>query len=130
MCLSYLAGIPKIDGLELQAKPDASVVCFHSTDPEMSVYDVAECMTKRHWNLNALQLPAAVHICVTYANHAKADEFLADLAASVHEVKTAPPGTFNKGIGSIYGTAAKLPDRSVIDTVAKAFLDVVYMTEM
>lgn len=105
-------------------------MCFESVDDNVDIYNVAECMSKRHWNLNQLQLPPGAHICVTYANAPSADAFLADLAASVEEVRTAPKGTFGDGLGSIYGTAAKLPDRSIIDTVAKAFLDVMYMTEM
>lgn len=124
------AGIPKIDGLRLQGVPDASVVCFESSDPSLDIYNVVECMGKRHWNLNSLQLPPGAHICVTYANAPSADQFLSDLAECVEEVRAAPKGTFNTGIASIYGTAAKLPDRSIIDTMAKAFLDVCYMTEM
>jgi len=124
------AGVARIPGLALQGKPDASVVCFNTNEEGLSIYDVAECMSKRHWSLNAVQLPPGAHICVTYANAPSADQFLEDLAESVEEVRSAPPGTFNKGIGAIYGTAAQLPDRSIIDTVAKAFLDVVYLTEM
>lgn len=124
------AGVEAIPGLKLQGEPDASVVCFESTDDKIDIYNVVECMSKRHWSLNALQLPPGAHICVTYANAPSADQFLTDLAEAVEEVRSAPSGTFGKGIGNIYGTAAKLPDRSIIDTVAKAFLDVMYLTEM
>lgn len=83
-------------------------------------------MTRRGWNLNTLQNPASMHICVTYANADSADEFLVDLAAAVEEVATAPPGSLKEGSGAIYGLAASIPDKSIVREVAFSFLDTLY----
>lgn len=41
-------------------------------------------MTKKYnWNLNSLQFPSCIHICVTLLHVGKADMFLRDLKSSV-----------------------------------------------
>jgi sphinganine-1-phosphate aldolase len=92
----------------------------------MSVYHVNDAMSSRGWNLNVLQNPACLHICVTYANAGQAQQFLADLDASLEEVRTAPKGKFKDGSGAMYGMAASIPDKSLISQVSYSFLDALY----
>lgn len=42
-------------------------------------------MSHRGWNLNTLQHPACLHLCVTVCHVGKAREFLRDLALSTLE---------------------------------------------
>jgi len=68
----------------------------------MSVYSVADELSARGWNLNLLQNPACLHICVTFANCGKADEFVADVKAAVEAVKAAPAGRCHGATGVGY----------------------------
>ena len=38
---------------------------------------------------------------------------------AVLDVETAPPGKFKDGMGAIYGMAESIPDRSLVDELAK-----------
>jgi sphinganine-1-phosphate aldolase len=73
------------------------------------------------WNLNTLQNPAAIHICVTLLTVPATDAFLADLGKSIAEVK-AQKGK-SQGTAAIYGMAASIPDKSLVGDVAKGYLD-------
>jgi sphinganine-1-phosphate aldolase len=110
--------------LVLLGQPTVSVVCF-STAPgsPLSIYHVNDAMQARGWNLNTMQNPAALHICVTFANAPHAGTFVEDLRAAVEEVRTAPPGRFKGGSGAIYGLAATVPDKSVVTDFAHMFLN-------
>ena len=57
------AGIAAIDGVDVIADP---LFCVAVRAPRrLDIYRVADAMTARGWSLNGLQLPPAVHICVT-----------------------------------------------------------------
>lgn len=116
-------------GIALYGEPDLSVVCFgpvRGAGKPLNIYNVGDAMSARGWNLNVLQNPPSIHICVTYANAGTAAVFLSDLAAAVEDVRTAPPGKFKDGTGAMYGMAASIPDKSVVATVAYNFLDALY----
>jgi len=77
---------------------------------------------KKGWHLNNLQRPSSCHICFT-ANHiGKEKEILNDLRESVNDVIN-NPGAFKDGSAVLYGTAASLPDRSLIFDFATAYVD-------
>lgn len=93
--LLLVAEVPSIDGLKLMGctrDTESSVVTFTNSDASLNIYNVQDAMSSRGWNLNALQLPAGIHLCVTYANAGRADDFVADLKDAVEEVRTAPKG--------------------------------------
>jgi sphinganine-1-phosphate aldolase len=124
-------GIRGMDAICLYGEPDLSVVCFgpRPGGPKLNIYNVGDALTARGWNLNVMQAPASIHICVTYANADSAQAFLTELAAAVQDVLTAPPGKFKDGTGAIYGMAAAIPDKSVVNQVAYGFLDALYAHE-
>ena len=110
--------------LQLLGEPTVSVVCFTTaTGSPLSIYHINDAMKEKGWNLNTMQNPAAVHMCVTFANAGKADQFVADLRTAVEEVRSAPPGRFLGGSGAIYGLAATVPDKSVVEDFAHMFLN-------
>lgn len=102
-------GIKKIQGLRLVGEAQLFVVAF-GVDPtsplasKLNIYKVNEAMSKSHWHLNALQKPACVHLCVTYANKDKADQFLNDLHNAV-QAALATPDEYKGGSVQIYGVA-------------------------
>ena len=69
------------------------VVAFGSKT--IDIYAVLDEMGKRHWSLNGLQSPPAVHLCVTlrHTQPGVAERFVQDLKAAVEGVPRAPTHT-------------------------------------
>ncbi|CAG8606629.1 25032_t:CDS:2 [Gigaspora margarita] len=117
------AGIRKMNDLFVCGKPLVSVVAFGSKT--LNIYDINDKMSKKGWNLNALQNPPAVHIACTMLTVLSADQFLMDLKECVNEVKSNPEKSTD-GSAAIYGLAATLPDKSIVNDIASGFLDALY----
>lgn len=134
--------IATVPGLEIYGSPDVSVVAFRSK--ELNIYAVADKLNHLGWNLNTLQNPDSyarlfcclflfvsffrIHFCMTF-NQANGDvisSFMTDLRKACEEVCAMP----NKGGASktaaIYGTAAMIPDRSLVSSMTHVFLDACY----
>jgi len=121
------ANLPKIDGLKLLGERHLSVICFTHIDPKtLNVYTVTDLMKKRGWNLNSLQYPAAVHLCVTATNAGSAETFIKDLKDCVQEIRNAPPGSYKDGSAAIYGLAESLPEKGLVETICTAFVDALF----
>jgi sphinganine-1-phosphate aldolase len=116
-------GIAAIAGLRVLGDP-LWVTAF-AADDGIDVYQVLENMGHRGWSLNGLQRPPAVHIAVTLRHTLPgvADRFLADLAASVAEVR-ANPGV-STGMAPVYGMAASVPEETVHELLT-AYLDLLF----
>ncbi|KIX05334.1 uncharacterized protein Z518_06206 [Rhinocladiella mackenziei CBS 650.93] len=124
--------------LGILGRPPVSVVAFKSIDPAISVYDVADAMSKRQWHLNSLQDPPGVHVAVTLpmTRPGVVDGLIDDLVAVVKEekervverVKAGGPAV-ERGKGSsaqLYGVAGSLPDKSIVEKMVVAYLDTLY----
>lgn len=111
-----------ITGLEVVGNPLSSVVSFRSTQPSMNIYAVGQAMTHKGWNLNTLQFPSCIHICCTHLHREKADQFLNDLQDSVDEVKSHPE-KFSDGTVAMYGMAHSIPDVTLLEPIARGFVD-------
>ena len=128
-CARQIAdGVRGMDGVKLMGSPDASVVCIGSDDASLNILNVGDAMSEKGWRLSLLQFPSCMHFCVTYvaAREKAGAPFLADLKASIHEVRTAPKGKFKDSKGAIYGMAATIPDRSMVDSLAYTYVDAQY----
>lgn len=117
------AGVRNIDGLALVGDSHSMVVAFASADPKLNVFAVMQCMTDLGWNLNALQKPNSVHICVTFKHAGKETDFLTDLQNSVTDVRQ-NPDKHTGGDAHVYGLAYGLPDRSTIREIIVGFLEI------
>ena len=53
----------KIEEIEIIGEPDVSVVAFGSD--YFNIYGLSNGLKKRGWNLNVLQFPSCIHLCVT-----------------------------------------------------------------
>jgi len=125
-------GLADIEGLQLLGRPEMSVVSFKSVDPQVNIYNVCEAMKHRHWELNALQNPSALHICCTYVHRDRAVQFLQDLRACVIDVRS-NPGKYKSDHATIYGVADALGTgaeaaNSIITDMAFGFIDTLYKT--
>jgi sphinganine-1-phosphate aldolase len=111
-----------------------SVVAF--TSPTIDIYAVADGMSGRGWHLNALQNPPAIHVAVTLPIAGAWEDLVKDLKAVVDDVneksrQAVAEGKPKKGIAkgdasALYGVAGSLPTRSVVEELAKSFLDTLY----
>jgi sphinganine-1-phosphate aldolase len=121
-------GIAAIDGLRVLGDP-LWVISFAVTPDagaKVDIYRILDAMTQRHWNLNGLHLPPAVHLCVTlrHTEPGVAARFLRDLREAVAHVH-ANPGE-KGGMAPIYGLAGTLPVRGAVSDLMRAYLDVLY----
>jgi len=123
----FIQGVRKIEGLEVIGKPEMCVVAIKSSRRDLNIYKVNDLMTARGWHLNALQRPAAVHICFTAAHGpAVVEELLRDLEECVTGILTHPDDDklAGDGMAPMYGMAATVPDRRIVGNFLVAFQDV------
>ncbi len=116
-------GIRHLPDLEILGDP-LWVIAFAS--PTLNIYQVMERMAQRGWSLNGLHRPAAVHLCVTlrHTQPGVGVRFLADLEASIRDVKAAPNA--RGSLAPVYGLAASLPLRGVVNDLLARYVDVLY----
>lgn len=116
-------GVESIPDLRVLGDP-LWIIAFDS--PTLDIYKIMDTMTARHWSLNGLHKPAAVHFAITlrHAQPGLAGRFLADLNAAVEHVKANPDE--QGGMAPVYGMAASLPLRGVIGDMLKRYMDLLY----
>ena len=116
-------GIESIPGLHVLGNP-LWVISFASN--EVDIFQVLDAMAGRGWSLNGLQFPPAVHIAVTlrHTQPGVVERFLSDLAETVEEVRTQPAKS--GGMAPIYGMAASVPFRGMVDDILRGYLDLLY----
>lgn len=124
----YIADeLRQVPGIRLLGSPDVSVVAVGSDtfDP----FQLLEKLVERGWNLNPLQYPAGFHLCVTllHVSENVADRFVADVRHCTAEIMRAPIRP-SSGQAAIYGLAQSVPDRSVVEELAHAYIDACYST--
>jgi hypothetical protein len=79
----------------------------------LDIYAIADRLEARGWTVDRQHRPASIHLTVT-ANHAAiVDDYLADLAAAVDDVRR-DPSLAKSGTAPMYGMAAKLPIRRLV----------------
>lgn len=116
-------GICRIPELRILGNP-LWVIAFGSD--EINIYRVMDAMSERHWNLNGLHHPPAVHLCVTLRQTAPgvAERFISDLRDSVEQVKTLPHD--KRGMAPVYGLAATIPFRGMVNDLLQRYIDLLY----
>lgn len=116
-------GIAAIPDLRVLGDP-LWVIAFDS--PTLDIYRILDYMTERHWSLNGLHRPAAVHLCVTlrHTQPGVAERFINDLVAAVATVRRTPQA--HGGMAPVYGMAATMPLRGLVGNMLKRYIDVLY----
>lgn len=123
------AGLRKIEGLFVFGNPEVSVVAIGSDD--FDVFRLSNALTSKGWNLNTLQFPSSIHICVTmrHTMPGVAEHFINDVKEGVAIIMKNPKEK-TTGVGAIYGMAQTIPDRSLVTEISCGFLDCLYSTEV
>jgi sphinganine-1-phosphate aldolase len=116
-------GIESIPELEVIGNP-TFLVAFRS--PELNIYHVNDHLIDKGWRLNALQLPPALHFCVTRPNTAPgvAEAFVDDLRDAVEYAKH--PGRDQPKSGALYGLGGTPEGNDILNTLFTAALDAMY----
>ena len=99
-------------------KPVSTVIAFTGEN----IYVIGSKMQEYGWNLNVLQNPPALHLCLTYL-HVKnkiKDKFLSDLRRAIKMSKLDKKET---GTCAIYGMSKNIGDKSIVDEVVCGYLD-------
>uniref|UniRef100_A0A6J0SV93 sphinganine-1-phosphate aldolase n=1 Tax=Pogona vitticeps TaxID=103695 RepID=A0A6J0SV93_9SAUR len=123
------SGLREIDNIFLFGKPEVSVLALGSDI--FDIYRLSNLLISRGWNLNVLQFPPSIHICLTLL-HTKpgvAQLLLKDIRECVDEIMKDPKAK-TTGMGAIYGMAQAIPDRNMISEIAGAYLDCLYSTDV
>lgn len=117
------AGIDAIPELEVFGNP-TFLVAFQS--PELNIYHINDHLIAKGWRLNALQLPPALHFCVTRPNTAPAvaEAFLRDLKEAVDYAKR--PARAEPKSGALYGLGGTPSGNEILETLFAAALDAMY----
>uniref|UniRef100_A0A3B1KIT3 Sphingosine-1-phosphate lyase 1 n=2 Tax=Astyanax mexicanus TaxID=7994 RepID=A0A3B1KIT3_ASTMX len=123
------AGLRKIEGIFVFGNPEVSVVAIGSDD--FDVFRLSNALTSKGWNLNTLQFPSSIHICVTmrHTMPGVAEHFINDVKEGVAVIMKNPKEK-TTGMGAIYGMAQTIPDRSLVTEISCGFLDCLYSTEV
>jgi glutamate/tyrosine decarboxylase-like PLP-dependent enzyme len=120
---TIIQGIDEIDELRVMGDP-LWVISFESK--EMDIYKIMDQMTKKGWNLNGLQKPACVHICITlrHTKEGVAERFITDLKQTVSYVKKNPSDS--RGMAPVYGMATSIPFKGIVKDLLKKYIDLYY----
>ena len=116
-------GIKTIPELEVIGSP-TFLVAFRS--PDLNIYHVNDALVERGWRLNALQLPPALHFCVTRPNTGPgvAQAFIADLREAVEYARH--PARAEPKSGALYGLGGTPEGDEILGTLFGAALDAMY----
>lgn len=120
-------GLQKIKGIFLFGTPATSVIAIGSK--EFDIFVLSGALGGLGWNLNNLQFPSGVHICITYMHTREgvADQLVADVTAQV-EIIMRDPKKPVEGKMAMYGMAQSLSDRSLVGDLTKEYLNAMYYT--
>jgi len=116
--------IIETDGVELVGDSCTMVIAF--TSSKYNIFAIKAVMAEKGWNLNPLQKPNAIHICITYnqARQNGGERFVNDFKASIDQINDNPGKYDNVGDAYVYGLAYGLPDRSLISDMITGYLDI------
>lgn len=112
-------GVAAIDGIRVLGDPDMSVFALASDGLDM--HAVGDALDPLGWHPDRQQKPTSLHLMVTPAHEAVADQFLADLRTACDRVRS---GEVIGGKGAaIYGALDKMVDRGPVREVIVSTLE-------
>jgi glutamate/tyrosine decarboxylase-like PLP-dependent enzyme len=119
------AGVAAIEGLAVHGKPAGTIFAYKSTDARVDLFAVADQLAARGWHVDRQHRPPTIHLTVTSQHLAHADEYLADLRASVEHVR-AHPGLRSSGNAAMYGMMARIPFPFMVKGSVRKVMEAMY----
>ncbi len=120
---TIVKGLENIAGIRVMGKPKAMLIAVDSS--EFCVTVLADALHDKGWKLNVLQFPISIHFCVTmvHTKEGVAERFVSDVKECVAIIMKNPKSK-SDGPASVYGMSVTIPDRSIIDEIARGYVDV------
>ncbi|CAG7730313.1 unnamed protein product [Allacma fusca] len=118
-------GLHSMYGIYIFGEPEVSVVAIGSD--VFGIYSLADILNNKGWNLNNLQFPSGIHICVTYrhALEGVVEQLLKDVTDGVNLIMQYLKDKVSGAI-AIYATSQKIHDRSIEDGIIEIYMDSCY----
>ncbi|MBO9128548.1 aspartate aminotransferase family protein [Bacillus sp. 165] len=114
-------GIRAIDGLDIIGNPQASLISYRSTKPDLNIFAVGDVMEQKGWLIDRIQRPDALHAMVIASHDKIIDQYLADLKDAVATV-LAHPELGETGQAATYGMISHIPLRKLVkNQIAQMF---------
>ena len=118
-------GVREIPGLCILGEPAMSALAIGTrtagAEPPIDVYVVCDLMSARGWFFDRGQSPPSLHLTVSPAHEAIAQEFLADLRACVEQTRGSKEQP--QGKAALYGMLGSLPDRAFVRDALLELMD-------
>lgn len=118
-------GVRAIPGLVILGEPVMSAIAIGAratgTDAPPDVYVIGDLMSERGWFFDRGQAPPSLHLTVSPAHEAIAQEFLADLRACVEQTRASKEQP--QGKAALYGMLGSLPDRAFVRDALLELMD-------
>ena len=117
------AAVRSIPELRVLGRPWFNVAF---TSDVVNIYHVNDHLASKGWRMNGLQLPPALHFCVTRPNTQPGvvETFAADLADAVEYAKDPSLGAPRSG--ALYGGSGERPEDAEIVTTMFRYLDAIH----
>jgi len=117
----------KLKGIYIFGTPATSVIALGSND--FDILRLSDALCNLGWNLNTLQFPSGIHLCVTnmHTRDGVAKQFIDDVTEEVNEIMKNPTKPV-EGKMAIYGVAQTIPDRALVGDITRRFLDSMFYT--
>lgn len=121
------AELRKLHGIYVFGQPATSVIAIGSK--ELDIFGLSDALCKRGWNLNPLQFPSGIHLCVTYMHTREgvAEAFVSDVRTELARLML-DPSRPTEGKMAVYGVAQSLPDRSLVGDFTRLYINSMYFT--
>ena len=124
-----IRGVAETPGLKILGKPVMSCIAIGAdaesapgpTGQGPDLYVIGDRMQERGWRMDRQQNPPSVHLTISPAHDAVADQLVADLRACTKEVLDT--GAQAEGAAAMYGMLGQIPDRSVVREALLGFMD-------
>ena len=116
--IDFAEELRQIPNFEVIGWPNVNVVAFYNN--KYSVAQLSKFLKRQNWNINILQNPLCLHICITPKNVKYIDMLLLSLKKFNDEPINK---NTDEDITAIYGMAAEIPDKSIITTLVNYYLD-------
>lgn len=119
------AGVESIPELEIIGDP-LFLIAFKAADPDLDIYLVNDSLKDSGWRLNALQLPPALHFCVTRPNTKPglAERFVDDLHTAVAYAREHHGEPARSG--AMYGFGGTPQGNATINALMSGVLDAMH----
>ena len=110
---TFISGLEQIEGVEIIARPESSIVAWRTTDPNVSVFAVADQLEAKGWSVDRQQRPESIHQTISPHHAPVIEKYLDDIKDSVQHVQEHPELAAS-GNAAMYGMVAKIPFRSMV----------------